>query len=60
MKWDVSSITQLITAGVALFLQIWGAIQGHSVEPTHVAVGVGLAASGVGHAFHNNVVSGGK
>lgn len=60
MKWDTSSITQLIAAAAAIFIQIWTAVQGHPVDLTHTAVGVGLAASSVGHAIHNNVVSGGK
>ena len=60
MKWDVSSITQLITAGLAVFFQIWGAVHGQPYDPSHTAIGVGLAASSVGHAMHNNVVSGGK
>lgn len=60
MKWDVSSITQLITAGLAVFFQIWGAVHGQPYEPSHTAIAVGLAASGAGHAAHNHTVSGGK
>lgn len=60
MKWDVSSITQLATAAVAIFLQIWGAIHGGSYDPTHTAVAVGLAASAAGHASHNGTMVGGK
>ena len=60
MKWDMSSITQLITAGLAVFFQVWGAIHGQPYEPSHTAIAAGLAASSVGHAIHNNVVGGGK
>lgn len=60
MKWDVSSITQLITAGLAVFFQIWGAIHGQPYDPSHTVVAAGLAASAVGHAAHNHVVTGGK
>lgn len=56
MKWDVSSITQLVMAGVAVFLQIWGAIHGAPYEPAHTAIAVGLGASAVGHASTNGVV----
>jgi hypothetical protein len=58
MKWDVSSITQLVMAAVAVFTQIWGTIHGASVDPTHVAVGVGLGASAVGHAYNNGSLNG--
>ena len=60
MRWDISSITQLISAGVALFLQVWGAIHGAPYEPAHTAIAVGLAASGVGHAVNNDTINGGK
>lgn len=58
MTWDVSSITQLVAAAVALFLQVWGAIHGQSYEPTHTALGVGLAASAVAHANSNGRING--
>jgi hypothetical protein len=58
MKWDVSSITQLVMAAVAVFTQIWATIHGGSVDPTHIAVGVGLGASAVGHAYHNSTLGG--
>lgn len=60
MKWDISSITQLITAGLAVFFQVWGAVHGTPYDPVHTAVAVGLGASAVGHASHNGTLVGGK
>lgn len=60
MKWDVSSITQLITAGLAVFFQIWGAVHGQAYDPTHTLVAVGLASSATGHAISSHRISGGK
>lgn len=60
MKWDVSSITQLITAGLAVFLQIWGAIHGQPYDASHSIIAAGLAASATGHAITTGRVSGGK
>lgn len=53
MTWNVSSITQLVAAFAAIFLQIWGALHGASYDPTHTVMGVGLAASAVGTAQRN-------
>jgi hypothetical protein len=54
MIFDWSAILQLVMAAVSAFTQIWTAVHGASVDPTHAAVAVGLAASGLGHAKSNN------
>lgn len=59
MKWDVSSITQLLMAAVSIFMQVWGALHGTAVDPIHGAMAVGLAASGLGHAANNSSINGG-
>lgn len=58
MKWDVSSITQLAMAAVSIFMQVWGMLHGAPFDPIHGAVGVGLAASGLGHAANSGTING--
>jgi len=42
---------QFAGGAAALFLQIWSAIHGVSIDPGHAAVGVGLAGGGIATAL---------
>lgn len=43
-----TGIIALISGGLSLFTQIWGAINGAAVDPVQAATGIGAISSGIG------------